>query len=75
LSMKRGFEVKDPSTGRMLWRDTDEGFNQILSKLNPRIYKAWLASMLRTDQVAYKGFIPLRFIKEIPVFQKTQPNL
>lgn len=70
LSLKAGFEVKDPSMGRMLWRDTDEGFSQILAKLNPKIYKAWLASMLRESQVAYKGYIPLRFIKEIPVFPR-----
>jgi hypothetical protein len=70
LSKKVGWEVKDPSSAKMLWRDTDEAFPIILSKLNPKIYKAWLSSMLRTDQVAYKGFIPLKFIKEVPSFPK-----
>lgn len=70
LSRKQGFEIKDPSIGRMLWRDTDEGFEQILARINPKIYNAWMASMLRTDQVAYKGFIPLKYIKEIPIFNK-----
>lgn len=70
LSTKVGFSVNDPSSGQMLWRDTDQGFIEIIKKLKPNIYKTWLSSMLRKNQVAYKGFIPIKFIKEIPVFDK-----
>lgn len=74
LSQQRGFVVKDPSIADMLWRETDDAWPQILAKLNPKIYRAWLASILRTEQVSYKGFIPLRFIKEVPIFPRQEPT-
>lgn len=70
LSRQKGWEITDPSVGQMIWRDTDEAFPVILNKLNPKIFNTWLASMLRQDQVAYKGIIPIKFIKEIPIFPK-----
>jgi hypothetical protein len=49
----------------MLWREREQTTLEIVKKLNPNIYKAWMASMLRESQVAYKGFIPLKFLKVI----------
>lgn len=65
LSKQRGFEVKDPSVGMMLWRETDEGFAEIFAKVPPRIFKAWKASLNRENQVGYRGIIPPKFIKRI----------
>lgn len=57
---------KDPSVTQMVWRETEDGFNEIFKRIKPALYKAWLASMLREQEVAYDGIIPIKFIEEIP---------
>ena len=54
-----------------IWSST-EGWEEILSRLPSRIYKAWYASIIRSQQVAYKGTIPIRFIEEVPVCNANQ---
>jgi hypothetical protein len=65
LSAKHGFNVKDPTTGQMLWRETDAGFAAIMAKLPKSVYAAWRASLSRNDQVGYRGIIPPKFLKRI----------
>jgi len=62
-----GFETA--SMANHIWSNT-EGYEQIISKLPSRIYKAWYASIIRSQQVAYQGSIPIRFIEEIPICPK-----
>jgi len=61
---KRGWRPDD-ALAMTAWRNQPETAKEIVRRLDPRMYHAWLASMLRTDQVAYKGFIPLKFITPI----------
>jgi len=65
LSQIKGFEVKDPTIGMMLWRETDEGFNEVMSKIPNSVFKTWKASLIRENQVGYKGIIPPKFIKRV----------
>jgi hypothetical protein len=64
LSQEKGFKVNNDS-GEFLWRETEEGFAEIMSKIPSRIFKTWKASLQRRDQVGYKGIIPPKFIKKV----------
>ena len=75
LSKQLGYEIgDDPSTRAFAWRETDEGFAELLALVNPRMYRAWMASIMRYDQVAYKGIIPLSHVEEIPILPRKQPE-
>lgn len=65
LTESAGFEVRDDSTAQMLWRETDAGFNEIMKTIPKMIYKAWLASLKRQNQVGYRGRIPASFITKL----------
>lgn len=45
----------------------DEYRRMILGRIGRRAYGAWMASLLRKDQVAYDGAVPLRFLKVVDV--------
>ena len=67
LEKKTGYDLKDPSIAKMIWReDDDTGWPEIQAKIPARAYKAWLASIYRKGHVAYKGSIPLSNIQEVP---------
>jgi hypothetical protein len=55
----------DPTVIGMLWRETTEGFAEIMARLPPRVFQVWLASLKRENQVGYKGFIPPKFLKRV----------
>ena len=65
LTKKMGWEIKDDSTATIVWRETDEGFNEIMNTIPKQIYKAWKASLKRTNQVGYKGKIPPSYITKL----------
>jgi len=65
LSKAKGFVVKDPSVGQMLWRETDDGFAEIMARLPKQIFSRWRASLLRNNQVGYRGIIPPKFIRRV----------
>jgi hypothetical protein len=66
-AIKKEVGQKDDSIARMVWRETDKGWKQILAKLPMRAYKAWFSTLQQQDQVAYKGIIPIKFISHIPI--------
>ena len=49
----------------MLWRETEEGFSEIMAELPKSLFKAWKASLTRENQVGYKGIIPPKFIRRV----------
>lgn len=57
--------MKEDSLAMDLWRESEEGFNEIMSRLPDRLWEAWLASLRKTDQVGYRGIIPPKFLKRI----------
>jgi hypothetical protein len=65
LSRQRGFPVSDQTVGEMLWRETDGGFAAIMAKLPARVFSAWKASLIRNNQVGYRGLIPPKFIRRV----------
>lgn len=65
LSKKKGFDVSPFPA--FIWRETDDGFAEILNKVPKSAWKAWMASIRRFDQVGYEGNIPPRFIEPIKV--------
>lgn len=65
LSSRQGWKVDDPSLGQMLWRETDAGWNEIQARMPRRVFRAWLASLRRYQQVGYRGVIPPKFIERV----------
>jgi type III restriction enzyme len=65
MSKDRGFDVSGYPD--MIWRETDDGFKEILSHLDPNLYKLWYEDLLSSNQVAYSGRIPIRFIQNLNV--------
>lgn len=63
LTAKTGLDVKQFPA--MIWRESDEGFQEILNRVPKRIWHKWLASIRRYDQVGYKGYIPPTHIEPI----------
>lgn len=54
----------DPTNQVMIWRETDEGFKEVMSHIPKAKYKEWFNSLIEGDnQVGYRGIIPPKFIK------------
>lgn len=62
LGQKTGFSG---DVAEMYWRESDEGFAEIMAELPSSIFKAWKASLTRENQVGYKGIIPPKFIRRV----------
>lgn len=63
LSAKTGLDVKQfPAS---IWRESDDGFREILNRMPQKAWKAWIASIKRHNQVGYSGFIPPSFLEPI----------
>ena len=54
---------RDPTHQVMLWRETEEGFSEILSKMPKSRYSEWLKSLVEKSQLGYRGVIPPKFIQ------------
>jgi len=52
-------------TAELLWRESPEGFAEIMQRLPKRVFHAWLGSLKRNNQVGYRGTIPPKFISLI----------
>jgi hypothetical protein len=56
---------RDPTHQVMLWRETDEGFAEIMKHVPKKHYQEWFESIKQKKQVGYKGIIPPKFLKEV----------
>lgn len=65
LSASAGFEIKDRTVAEMLWRETKEGFDEIIEQAPKEIWKDWFKSLQQYNQVGYRGIIPPTFLKRI----------
>lgn len=66
MSMKAGRELDDFWSVKFLMGE--ESYRRmILGRVGDRGYRAWMASLMRKGQVAYKGRIPLRFLSVVDV--------
>lgn len=73
LRKKTGYDLKDSSVVRMVWReDDDTGWPEIEAKIPARAYKAWLASIIRKGHVAYEGHIPISNVQEVPFIPRDE---
>jgi hypothetical protein len=57
----------DPLVQQMLWRETDEGFKEIMSHIPKERYTQWFESLKQSKQVGYRGIIPPKFLKLLPI--------
>lgn len=58
-----GFVPTESNKGAYYWIMSDNGLKYVLDRFDRSAWDNWKASIKNNEQVAYKGFIPPRFIK------------